>query len=134
MINSGISDPGECSNCPQLLKGQDKQTLWNVDTWNADFAKNTIPDSSRHANCFSALGARFPAPLLLGGSQLRLWLRMNTQEHDSSVPQLHSTKRSCGVQEGQSSTLLMGNAQLLLDKWLFPLVLNPHTIFNNLIL
>lgn len=70
MINSGISDPGECSNCPQLLKGQDKQTLWNVDTWNADFVKNTIPDSSRHDNCFSALGAHLPT-FAAGVSQLR---------------------------------------------------------------
>lgn len=73
--------------------------------------------------------------MLLGVSQLR---DVAQDEHTGTLQHCHTAhvhEEELWKCRGDSApTLLMGNAQVLLEKWLFPLVLSPQTIFNHLIL
>lgn len=107
-----------------------------ADTWvrtamrNTDFLKNTIPHSSQTWQLLFSTWWTFPIPTAAGD----IPAQDEHTEHSSPVPQLSSWRGAVHVQEGQCSHSLMGNAQVFLEKWLFPLLLNPQTIFNYLIL
>lgn len=69
--------------------------------WNTDFLKNIIPDSSQTTTISFQHLVHVSHPQCCSGyPSSGMWLRMNTQEHYSTVTQLMSTKRSCGSAGG----------------------------------
>lgn len=104
MTNSGISDPGECSN-PQIPLSSLKDRISrhfgeNCHVEHQLFKEHNpgfLPDMTisfqhlvhvSHPQCCS------------GYPSSEMWLRTNTQEHYSTVTQLMSMKRSCGSAGG----------------------------------
>lgn len=73
--------------------------------------------------------------MLLGVSQLR---DVAQDKHTGTLQHCHTAdvheEELWKCRRDSAPTLLMANAQVLPEKWLFPLVLSPQTIFNHLIL